>query len=49
VTMLEREMVQQNPGISWTDIAGKNITKMCRFVIAEIFFIIIKTRLLTLV
>ena len=24
VTVLEREMVQQNPGINWTDIAGKN-------------------------
>ena len=23
VTVLEREMVQQNPGINWTDIAGK--------------------------
>jgi len=22
VTMLEREMVQQNPGINWNDIAG---------------------------
>ena len=25
VTLLEREMVQQNPGINWTDIAGKQI------------------------
>ncbi len=44
MTMLEREMVQQNPGISWTDIAGKNITKMCRFGIAKQSFILIKTR-----
>jgi hypothetical protein len=42
-------MVQQNPGISWTDIAGKNITKMCRFDFAKQNFILIKTRLLTLV
>ncbi len=42
--MLEREMVQQNPGISWTDIAGKNFAKMCRFGIAEQSFILIKIR-----
>jgi hypothetical protein len=47
--MLEREMVQQNPGISWTDIAGKNITKVCRFGIAKQSLILMKTRQLTLV
>ena len=27
VAMLEREMVQQNPGVSWNDIAGMTTSK----------------------
>ena len=27
VAMLEREMVQQNPGVSWNDIAGLTTSK----------------------
>ena len=27
VAMLEREMVQQNPGVSWNDIAGVTTSK----------------------